>query len=42
MVTKTVKIKYNGEDSIVEFSDTLTFGDVEDLVEKAVDLSDVT
>ena len=42
MGTKTVKIKYNGEDSVVEFSDSLTFGDVEDLVGQAVDLSDVT
>ena len=42
MGTKTVKIKYEGEDSVVEFSDSLTFGDVEDLVGQAVDLSDVT
>ena len=42
MGTKTVKIKYNGEDSVVEFSDSLTFGDVEDLVGGTVDLSDVT
>jgi hypothetical protein len=42
MATKTVKIKYNGNDEIVEFEDSLTFGDVEELVSRAVDLSDVT
>jgi len=42
MGTKTVKIKYNGKDEIVQFSDTLTFGDVEDLIGDTIDLSDVT
>ena len=42
MGTKTVKITYNGKEEIVEFEDSLTFGDVEDLVGQTVDLSDVT
>ena len=42
MATRTVKIKYNDKDEIVEFEDSLTFGGVEELVSRAVDLSDVT
>tara|TARA_B100000029_G_scaffold1879_1_gene2303 strand:- start:194 stop:535 length:342 start_codon:yes stop_codon:yes gene_type:complete len=42
MGTKTVKITYNGKEEIVEFEDSLTFGDVEELVGQTVDLSDVT
>lgn len=42
MAIQTVKIKYKNADHIVEFEDSLTFGDVEELVGGAVDLSDVT
>ena len=42
MGIQTVKIKYKNADHIVEFEDSLTFGDVEELVGGAVDLSDVT
>ena len=42
MTSKSVKIRYNGKEAIVEFKDSLTFGEVEDLVGDCVDLSDVT
>ena len=42
MGIQTVKIKYKNTDHIVEFEDSLTFGDVEELVGNSVDLSDVT
>ncbi len=42
MAIKQVKIKYNNQDAIVEFEDSLTFGDMEDLVGQSVDLTDVT
>ena len=42
MALKQVKITYNGKEEGVEFEDSLTFGDVEELVGEAVDLSDVT
>ena len=42
MGIKTAKIKYNGKEAVVEFIDSLTFGEVEDLVGDSVDLSDIT
>ena len=42
MALQQVKITYNGKDEEVAFEDSLTFGDVEELVGEAVDLSDVT
>ena len=42
MGNKTVKIRYNGKEAVVEFIDSLTFGEVEDLVGESVDLSDIT
>ena len=42
MGSKAIEIKYNGKKEIVEFTDSLTFGEVEDLVGGSVDLSDVT
>ena len=37
-----VEIMYNGKKEIVEFEDSLTFGDTEALIGNSVDLSDVT
>ena len=42
MVLKPIKITYNGKDEIVEFEDSLTFGETEQLISSSVDLSDVT
>ena len=42
MTSKNVKIRYNGKEAVVEFKESLTFGEVEDLVGDCVDLSDVT
>tara|TARA_R100000406_G_scaffold71336_3_gene51604 strand:- start:557 stop:970 length:414 start_codon:yes stop_codon:yes gene_type:complete len=37
-----IKITYNGKEEIVEFEDSLTFGETEALIGQSVDLSDVT
>ena len=41
MVLKPIKITYNGKDAIVEFEDSLTFGETESLISESVDLSDI-
>ena len=42
MAIHEITIQWQGEDAVVEFEDTLTFGEVENLLGGAVDLSDVT
>ena len=37
-----IDITYNGKPAVVEFEDSLTFGDTETLIGSSVDLSDVT
>tara|TARA_R110000850_G_scaffold18960_1_gene58065 strand:+ start:623 stop:1036 length:414 start_codon:yes stop_codon:yes gene_type:complete len=37
-----VNITYNGKPAVVEFEDSLTFGDTETLIGNSVDISDVT
>mgnify|MGYP003627829015 FL=1 len=37
-----IDITYNGKPAVVEFEDSLTFGDTEMLIGNSVDLSDVT
>ena len=37
-----INITYNGKPAVVEFEDSLTFGDTELLIGTSVDLSDVT
>jgi len=37
-----IKIQFNGKEEIVEFEDSLSFGDTEKLINDSVDLSDVT
>jgi len=37
-----INITYNGKPAVVEFEDSLTFGDTEFLIGNSVDLSDVT
>tara|TARA_R110002020_G_scaffold475706_2_gene711837 strand:- start:629 stop:1042 length:414 start_codon:yes stop_codon:yes gene_type:complete len=37
-----INITYNGKPAVVEFEDSLTFGDTETLIGASVDLSDVT
>jgi hypothetical protein len=37
-----INITYNGKPAVVEFEDSLTFGDTEMLIGNSVDLSDVT
>ncbi len=37
-----INITYNGKPAVVEFEDSLTFGDTEQLISGSVDLSDVT
>ena len=37
-----INITYNGKPAVVEFEDSLTFGDTELLIGNSVDLSDVT
>ena len=37
-----INITYNGKPAVVEFEDSLTFGDTEALISGSVDLSDVT
>ena len=42
MAIHEIKINWQGEDQIVEYEDSLTFGEVESLMGGSVDLSDVT
>ena len=42
MVLIPIKITYKDKEEIVEFEDSLSFGDTEKLVNDSVDLSDVT
>ena len=42
MVIKTFEIDYEGAKTIIEYEDDLTFGELENIVNKSVDLSDVT
>ena len=42
MVLIPIKIQFNGKEEIVEFEDSLSFGDTEKLINDSVDLSDVT
>lgn len=42
MALLPIKIQYNKKEEIVEFEDSLSFGDTEKLVNESVDLSDVT
>ena len=37
-----IDITYNGKPAVVEFEDSLTFGDTETLIGNSVDISDVT
>jgi hypothetical protein len=42
MVLKPITITYKGGDAIVEFEESLTFGETESLISGSVDLSDIT
>ena len=42
MVIKTFEIDWEGKKEIVEYEDDLTFGELENIVNQSVDLSDVT
>ena len=42
MALLPIKIQYNKKEEIVEFEDSLSFGDTEKLINESVDLSDVT
>ena len=42
MVLIPIKITYKNKEEIVEFEDSLSFGDTEKLINDSVDLSDVT
>lgn len=42
MTLKTIKIDWNGKPSTVEFEDSLTFGETENLIRTSVDLTDMT
>jgi len=42
MVLIPIKITYKGKEEIVEFEDSLNFGETERLINESVDLSDVT
>jgi len=42
MALLPIKIQYNKKEEVVEFEDSLSFGDTEKLVNESVDLSDVT
>ena len=42
MVIKTFEIDMNGKKEVIEFEDDLTFGELENVVNESVDLSDVT
>jgi hypothetical protein len=42
MVLKPITITYKDKDEIVEFEDSLTFGETESLISGSVDLSDIS
>ena len=42
MVIQSFKIKWEGRKEIIEYEDDLTFGELESILSKTVDLSDVT
>ena len=42
MAIKSFKIKVDGKKEIIEYEDDLTFGELENVVNESVDLSDVT
>ena len=42
MVIQSFKIKWEGKKEIIEYEDDLTFGELESILSKTVDLSDVT
>ena len=42
MVIKTFEIDWEGKKEVVEYEDDLTFGELENIVNQSVDLSDVT
>jgi hypothetical protein len=42
MALKQIKITFNNKEEVVEFEDSLTFGDTESLISGSVDLSDLT
>ena len=42
MVIKTFEIDWEGKKEVIEYEDDLTFGELENIVNQSVDLSDVT
>ena len=42
MTLLPINITYNGKPTVIEFEDSLTFGDSETLIGNSVDLSDIT
>ena len=42
LTIQSFTIKYEGKKEVIEFEDDLTFGELEGILSKAVDLSDVT
>ena len=42
MAIKSFKIKVDGKKEIIEYEDDLTFGELENVINESVDLSDVT
>ena len=42
MVLKTFEIDFNGKKETIEYEDDLTFGELENIINQSVDLSDVT
>ena len=42
MVIKTFEIDMNGKKEVIEYEDDLTFGELENVVNQSVDLSDIT
>jgi hypothetical protein len=42
MTLKQIKITFNDKEEVVEFEDSLTFGETESLISGSVDLSDLT
>lgn len=42
MVVKEFEIDYNGEKAVIGYEDELTFGEIESILNKSVDLSDIS
>jgi hypothetical protein len=42
MVVKEFEIDYNGEKAVIGYEDELTFGEIESILQKSVDLSDIS